>query len=304
MVDDHPYTRQVRLLVQALPYIAREEVFALKGGTAINLFLRPMPRLSVDIDLTFLPVADRAQSLADCRAALLSIARAMDATSPRLEVIPQMNRDDELRLQVVGGQTRVKIEVSPVLRGAIHPPVTSDIHPEVEQRFGFASMAILAPPDLYGGKLCAALDRQHPRDLFDVMLLMREGGLDRGVVDSFVVYLISHPRPIAELLDPQFRDLSAVFENQFRGMTFVDVCQQDLEQARTDLVAQVRRLLTSAQKQFLISMKSGEPNWSLLNLRGIEKLPAVQWKLRNIRSMSSQKRSEALQRLESVLARM
>jgi hypothetical protein len=130
MVDEHPYARQVSLLVQALPYIAQEQVFALKGGTAINLFLRPMPRLSVDIDLTFLPIADRAQSLTNCRAALLRIAGAMAASSPRLDVSPQMNRADELRLQVVDAGTRIKIEVSPVLRGAIHPPVTRDIHPE------------------------------------------------------------------------------------------------------------------------------------------------------------------------------
>jgi len=50
------YMRQVALLVRTLPYIARHEAFALKGGTAINLFYRDMPRLSVDIDLTYLPL--------------------------------------------------------------------------------------------------------------------------------------------------------------------------------------------------------------------------------------------------------
>ena len=59
------YVAQVRLLLSVLPDIAREPVFALKGGTAINLFYRDMPRLSVDIDLTYLPVADRQSSLED-----------------------------------------------------------------------------------------------------------------------------------------------------------------------------------------------------------------------------------------------
>jgi hypothetical protein len=56
---NNPFTEQVRLLVALLPSVAKQTCFALKGGTAINLFLRDMPRLSVDIDLTYLPVEDR-----------------------------------------------------------------------------------------------------------------------------------------------------------------------------------------------------------------------------------------------------
>ena len=63
------YRRQVQLLVRTLPLVAQEECFALKGGTAINLFYRNLPRLSVDIDLAYLPLADRAQSLAEIDAA-------------------------------------------------------------------------------------------------------------------------------------------------------------------------------------------------------------------------------------------
>ena len=70
MPVDERYRRQVELLVRTLPHVAQERCFALKGGTAINLFVRNLPRLSVDIDLTYLPVADRARSLADIEAAL------------------------------------------------------------------------------------------------------------------------------------------------------------------------------------------------------------------------------------------
>ena len=64
------YMRQVELLVRTLPFIARQDVFALKGGTAINLFYRDMPRLSVDIDLTYLPIEDRDATLAGIDEAL------------------------------------------------------------------------------------------------------------------------------------------------------------------------------------------------------------------------------------------
>ncbi|TCQ91865.1 nucleotidyltransferase AbiEii toxin of type IV toxin-antitoxin system [Rahnella sp. JUb53] len=57
------YYRQVQLLLQLLPFIAKHDCFALKGGTAINLFIRNFPRLSVDIDLVYLPVLDREESL-------------------------------------------------------------------------------------------------------------------------------------------------------------------------------------------------------------------------------------------------
>ncbi len=50
---NNPFTEQVRLLVALLPRVAKQECFALKGGTAINMFLRDMPRLSVDIDLAY-----------------------------------------------------------------------------------------------------------------------------------------------------------------------------------------------------------------------------------------------------------
>ena len=64
------YRRQMALLVRTIPLVAEEASFALKGGTAINLFVRDMPRLSVDIDLTYLPIEDRPTSLASIHATM------------------------------------------------------------------------------------------------------------------------------------------------------------------------------------------------------------------------------------------
>ena len=76
MAVSEAYRRQVTLLVRVLPFVAAETCFALKGGTAINLFVRNMPRVSVDIDLTYLPVADRGTSLRAIDAAMKRIAMA------------------------------------------------------------------------------------------------------------------------------------------------------------------------------------------------------------------------------------
>ncbi len=166
MDQNNSYYRQVQLLISALPYVARETCFALKGGTAINLFHLPMPRLSVDIDLTYLPLEERGTSLANARAALQRIVNDMMQSSPHLEAQLQAGNDSELRALVHGLEVQIKIELSPVFRGSIHAPTDMDIHDEVEREFGFVSISVLQKPDLYGGKICAAVDRQHPRNLF------------------------------------------------------------------------------------------------------------------------------------------
>ena len=70
---DNIYQKQAELLLRILPLVMREDVFALKGGTAINFFWRDYPRLSVDIDLTYMKVQKRDLSLLDISDRLASI---------------------------------------------------------------------------------------------------------------------------------------------------------------------------------------------------------------------------------------
>ncbi len=74
------YQKQASLLLKVLPEVAKETCFALHGGTAINLFVREIPRLSVDIDLTYLPLEDREKSVQD-------INRALDRIKKRIESV-------------------------------------------------------------------------------------------------------------------------------------------------------------------------------------------------------------------------
>lgn len=298
------YAAQVRLLVQTLPFVAAEACFALKGGTAINLFVRNLPRLSVDIDLAYLPNCSRDRALKEARAALERIAGSVERGLPGVRATLQANRPDELRVLVRAAAAQIKIEVSPVLRGTVHPPEPRDVLSEVEEAFGFASMPVLSLPDLYGGKLCAALDRQHPRDLFDVMLMLREEGLTRQIFEGFLVYLISHGRPMADLLEPRWKPLAQIFQAEFAGMTREPVSLAQLETTQHALLQAMRQQFTERDTGFLLSLKQGTPNWSLLGLPGIEQLPAVRWKLSNIQSMSEEKRREAVARLEAVVERL
>ncbi|MFQ5651387.1 MAG: nucleotidyl transferase AbiEii/AbiGii toxin family protein [bacterium] len=155
--------------------------------------------------------------------------------------------------------------------------------------------------DLYGGKICAALDRQHPRDLFDVYVLFNNEGITEDIRKAFLVYLISHPRPIIELLNPTLKDFSGVFEHEFKGMTTTQIELDDLVQARLELIHFVKYSLSERERQFLLSVKQIKPRWELLELQHIKNLPAVQWKLLNLKRMDKAKHSKAVEKLRSFL---
>jgi hypothetical protein len=298
----NPYYRQMELLLTLMPLVGRETCFALKGGSAINLFVRDLPRLSVDLDLTFVPVQKRTQSLAEMDAALVRMSASIGRTLPGVEVRYGTGRPGErTKLLVKRGGVGVKVETSPVLRGAVGQPAVCRVCPTIEAQFGYVELPLLHPHDLYAGKLCAALDRQHPRDLFDVKLLLENEGITDDLVQVFVVYLISGNRPLAEMLAPQFQPLETVFETQFRGMTLQPIGVAELEETRRTMIKLIQERLTDSLRRFLLSFKQGTPEWSLLPLSGVAQLPAVQWKLANIGRMNKAKHALAVAKLQHIL---
>jgi len=160
---------------------------------------------------------------------------------------------------------------------------------------------LVSRQDLYGGKICAALDRQHPRDLFDIKLLLENEGISRETFNAFLVYLISHNRPISELLAPHEKDIADTFAHHFDGMTREPVTLDELLEVRRQLVAEIQRQFTADDKIFLLSVKRGDPDWSLIDLPHVHDLPAVQWKLRNLANLDGDKRRIVLARLEKIL---
>lgn len=299
------FVPEVRLLLRVLPIISAEKVFALKGGTAINMFIRNLPRLSVDIDLTYLPIEDREKSLKGISDTLTSIRKKILATIPGTtvtNVIPK-GVGSISGLVVANQETQIKIEVNIVIRGSVYKSVELELCERAQEEFSAeVTMQTLSKADIYGGKICAALDRQHPRDLFDVKLLLDEGGLTEEVRRSFVIYLASHDRPMNELLAPTWKDIGEVYQNDFQGMTLEEIPFSDLLEARNKLLESIKQGLSNEEKQFLLSVKKGEPEWNLLGISGLEKLPALQWKLLNIKRMAEAKREEAYQKLEAALS--
>lgn len=300
------YEQQVQLLIQIMPAIAQEDCFALKGGTAINLFYRDMPRLSVDIDLVFLPVKDRAESLAEIDAALERIRGRIEAAIPnaRAQRIAGGGGGDT-RVLARRGAAEVKIEVSPVARGVVHAPARRSVTEAVEDRFGFAEARVVSFDDLFGGKLHAALDRQHPRDLYDVKLLYEHEGLTDSLFRTFLVYIASSGRPPHELLKPTLAPLDAPYAAEFVGMTNVPVPLAALAEARTRLIADIKARLDDPARRFLLSLHDAAPDFGLIGLPQAPQLPAVRWKLQNLERLKQEnpaKHAEMRGALESVCA--
>ena len=301
------YAAQVDLLIRAIPVIADEPAFALKGGTAINLFYRDMPRLSVDIDLTYVPIDDRATALANIDSAF---GRIIEQARKQLHGVDAQRisggGDGDTRLLLRTAGAEVKVEVSPVLRGTVAPPRIMRVTDVVEEAFGFAEMPVLAFEDLYAGKLCAALDRQHPRDLYDVHLLYSHEGLTDDLFRIFLVYAACSGRPLHELIDPNLLAIDRAFAQEFDGMTIEHVGLETLLDARARLIEDIRARITGAAGEFLLSVHDADPNFDLIGLPVAADLPAIRWKLLNLRKLidrNPQKHTDQRARLEAAIRR-
>lgn len=280
---DKQYADTVRLLLNIAPDVFDNDIFAMKGGTAINLFLQDMPRLSVDIDVVYLPwQTPRDQALQAINQELAAIAQRVE----RLDVQTRLVRSKDLgdtKLIVENETSQVKVEVNVVFRGTVLPIARSSLSHRTSDLFGVEfEVPTLASDELYASKLVAALDRQHPRDLFDVWQLFEAGGLTDTMVECFVVYLAGHNRPTHEVLFGNDKDIAGEYERAFVGMTEVACSLEALLDTRVRLRHELPRRLTGAHRQFLSGLARAQPDWTLLQCPHAEQLPALRWKLANL----------------------
>jgi predicted nucleotidyltransferase component of viral defense system len=298
-----PFFPQVNLLLRVLPYLMEDERFALKGGSAINLFWREMPRLSVDIDLTYLVIEDRETTLNNISNILFKASEKISKSLPLLKINPRIGKDKKIKKLIINStDALIKVEPNETIRGTVFPCEINDLCRRAQDEFElFLSARTLSLADLYGGKICAALDRQHPRDLFDLKILWENEGLTEEIRKAFLVYLISHNRPMHEILNPNLLDFKDVFNNEFLGMTNLKVTYPELCQVRQTIIQHLQTELTTDERRFLLSVKEMNPDWSLIGISGIENLPAVKWKMQNLKRMSKTKHSHFVNLLKQVL---
>lgn len=297
-----PYKNQVQLLLRVLPAVAEVDQFALKGGTAINFFWRDLPRLSIDIDLTYDPIKERDQSLGDIQKGVQHITKVVSSRMPNMQITTRKSGGTLSKLLVRDDTAQVKLEVNTVLRGTIFDAVEKELQPSVQEEFElFAAVKSLSFEDLYGGKLCAALDRQHPRDLYDVKLLLENEGITDKIRSAFIGYLISHSRPFHEVLNPNPLELEEIYQNEFEGMTNESTSLKKLVDVQHELPRLLLNDLTEKEKTFLLSFQQTNPRWDLISIPHLQELPGVKWKLINLKKMDKKKHQQMGERLRKVL---
>ncbi len=283
-INTQVYAQKVELLLRLMSIVMEEGVFAVHGGTAINLFLKDLPRYSVDIDLTYIPLADRAESLADINLHLQSICEKAKKAFKGMHIVPNYSTC-KLLCEYRGKQ--VKVEVNQTKRGLVGgEAVTTPLSDKAQDEFGLYCEANIVPlTQLYGGKIAAALSRQHPRDLFDVKYMdfplteCREG---------LIFCLLGSDRPIHESFAPGLIDQREAMANQFEGMTDIPFTYEEFEATRSKLIADVNHLMTEEDKRFLVSFEKGEPQWDGYEFEYFKDYPSVKWKLINLAKLAKQ----------------
>ena len=279
------YAAQAALVVKALPHIEREGIFALKGGTAINLFELDLPRLSVDIDLTYTRITDRETAIYDINDALQRISHRLT----HFGIENRLVGPDSARKIICAQQDAIiKIEPNYILRGTIFPTRQLANSHSAQQLFGMAKMTVLSRAELYGGKFCAALDRQHPRDLFDVAQFFKRHEITTEIKNGFLALALCHNRPLHELLNPIMQDHATIFEQQFRGMsdtpfTYAEHCET-FHRLRQELAA----AMTNDDRQHLLDFISLQGSPDDFEIPSLSALPAIAWKRKNLEALRRQ----------------
>lgn len=292
------YAQKVELLLRLMPIVMDEGVFAVHGGTAINLFLKDLPRYSVDIDLTYIPLADRKQSLDDINFHLASICEKAKKVFKGMHIVPNYNT---CKLLCEWRGKQVKVEVNQTKRGLVGGEAISvPLSDKAQDEFGLYCEANIVPlTQLYGGKIAAALSRQHPRDLFDVKYM------DIPLADcreGLIFCLLGSDRPIHESFIPRLIDQREAMVNQFDGMTDIPFTYEEFEDTRKKLITDVNGMMTDADKKFLVAFEQGKPEWAGYEYEYMRNYPSVKWKLINLAKLAKQNHDKLAEEADKLRA--
>lgn len=272
------YKEQVALLIRIMPSVYKIRDFAVHGGTAINLFHKEMPRYSVDVDITYMPINEREESLKAINAHLIDLKRMIEKTVPGIKVT---HKPDVWKLLCVKEGATVKVEVNGTKRGLLGETEDKELCVKAQTEFNMSCKArIVSFSQLYGGKISAALSRQHPRDLFDCKYMPLDS-LEK-VKDGLIFCLLGSDKPIVESLQPNVINQTDALKNQFEGMTDTPFSYEEYEATRKELIRRINIGWTNEDREFLLSFEKGEPDWDKCSAGNLSKYPSVKWKLQNI----------------------
>jgi predicted nucleotidyltransferase component of viral defense system len=300
-MNNSEYKERVKLLLQLIPIVSEIDDFAIHGGTAINLFILDLPRYSVDIDVTYVPIKSREETFSDIRTHLTTLREKIKRLFPRIVIEEKPNKINCLLSGIL-----VKIEVNGTKRGLIEQSLVLPLCNLAQTEFKtFCEAKIVSVSQLYGGKISAALDRQHPRDLFDIKLMFDKVRDFEQVKKGFFYSLLGGDRPIVESLSPNRTDQRETLSKQFSGMTDIPFSYSDFEETREKLVEFINSNLTDRDKAFLLDFEAGNLLSKHAEYQIFLQFPSVQWKQLNISKLKADnpaKHKQGIEKLAKCLA--
>lgn len=294
------FKSQAELVLEILGLFDWENCFALKGGTAINYFYSNMPRLSIDIDLVYLPVKSRTETIKEIKIRLADFINKINGIYKQVKIIKESESNPVGILYIDNGKAKIKIEPNIVIRGTVLPVKNASLNQDVMKYFGQElEVKCLDFKEIIAGKLVAAVDRQHPRDIFDIMLFLDNNHTNEleHVIELFIIYLSQSNRPFSELLNPKYNDFENAYKTSFIGMLRKEVNLNILIKKRIEIFEIVKNNVKSRHKEFLISLLNLEPKWDLIAFKNIKNLPGILWKLKNIEKMNDEKRKNEINKI-------
>jgi predicted nucleotidyltransferase component of viral defense system len=287
------FKNQAELVLETLGLFDWESCFALKGGTAINYFYSNMPRLSIDIDLVYLPVNSRVEAINEIKANLAKFIKKIKNIYRQVKIIKESKSNPVGILYIDNSKAKIKIEPNIIIRGTVIPTKFIPLNKVVSEYFNQElEVKCLDFKEIMAGKLVASFDRQHPRDIFDAKAILSIDNKNelKIIVELFVIYLSQSNRPFSELLNPKFIYFENLYNTALEGTLREKYDIYTLIQNRIDVFEAIKSNLTPGHKEFLISLMSLDPKWELLSFENIHCLPGIQWKLKNIEMMNTEKR--------------
>jgi hypothetical protein len=257
-----------------------------------------LPRLSIDIDLAYIGFESRKEAFANINNALEAIRKRLIKNG----IMAEIRRFEDGIEKMFCKKDEIEIKVKPNYdrRGYIYEPEMMLISSKINEIYKVGiDMQLLAIPELYGGKFHAAVIRQHPRDLFDMRILLQNEGITSEIKKSFIENILTDKGTPYEMLAPNEQDRKEVFEKKFVGMeTNVDFSYEKHQETFRAMMNALHQSFTENDKKFLISFFSLEPKWDLVNIPNMEKLPAVKWKIINLEKMPHEALKEQVKKIE------
>jgi predicted nucleotidyltransferase component of viral defense system len=295
------YRERIKLLLQLIPIVSEIDDFAIHGGTAINLFVLDLPRYSVDIDVTYIPIKSREDIFSDIRSHLAKLNEKIKRLFSGIVIEEKPNKINCLLNGIL-----VKIEINGTKRALIEPSLVLPLCDSAQMEFKtFCEAKIVSVSQLYGGKISAALDRQHPRDLFDIKLMFDKITGFSDIRKGFLYSILGGDRPIVESLMPNRTDQRETLARQFAGMTDIPFTYSDFGETREKLVEFINSNLTDEDKAFLFDFEAGNPLSRHIEYQEFLQFPSVQWKQLNIsklKSVNPAKHKQGIEKLAKCLA--